>query len=84
MNEYKDALGKFSERIKTAETQKPLQQVNPVHRKARNPEEEVQLMIWISKALMKRVKLRVLEENSTIKDITTLALKEYLDVRQSG
>lgn len=84
MNEYKDALGKFSERIKSAETKKPLQQVNPVQKKTRNTDEEVQLMIWISKTLMKQVKLRVLEENSTIKDITTSALKEYLEMRQSS
>ena len=79
MNEYKHALGKFSERIKNAEIQKPLQEVKPVQKKAKLPGEEVQLMIWIEKGLMKKVKLLAIDQGKSIKEFVTEAMKNFIE-----
>ena len=79
MNEYKHALGKFSERIKNAKIQKPLQEVKPVQKKTKLHGEEVQLMIWIEKGLMKKIKLLAIDQGKSIKEFVTEAMKKFIE-----
>lgn len=41
-------------------------------------DKEVRYMLWIDKDLMKKVKLKALEEETTVKDLIEYSLKTFL------
>ena len=41
-------------------------------------DKEVRYMLWIDKELMKKVKLKALEEETTVKDLIEYSLKTFL------
>lgn len=47
-------------------------------RVANKRDKEVRYMLWIDKDLMKKVKLKALEEETTVKDLIEYSLKKFL------
>ncbi|MCP1386266.1 hypothetical protein [Runella salmonicolor] len=82
MNEkstYKNKLSGFAERLKTEpavvaiQTVNPISTVNPVEKV-----EEIQLNVWIPKALMKQLKAKGLDIDKSMKEMVNEALSNYL------
>ncbi|CCH57701.1 hypothetical protein BN8_p06910 (plasmid) [Fibrisoma limi BUZ 3] len=74
---YTDKLQGFADRVKTEPAQLPVQKVTPVQSIA-EPKEEQQLNVWISKKLMKRLKVKGIESDKSLKEMVTEALEKYL------
>ena len=82
MTKYQDKLSGFAERLKTEEIRTPIQEVKPVVEVAKKvTEPEIQLNVWISKKLMKKIKQKSLDADMSIKDWVTDALKSKLLVK---
>lgn len=77
---YKSKFETFANKLKTEAPKIPIQEVNPIVPKAVK-EEEGQLVAWIPKQLLKRVKSFGVENELSIKDITTKALEQYLSTK---
>ncbi|GGC16173.1 hypothetical protein [Dyadobacter sediminis] len=76
-NDYKERMGGLANRLKLEQPKMPIQEVKPVLK------EEVkiataQLNVWISKDLVKRMKSYGIENELSLKDITTQAIEAYL------
>lgn len=78
MNDYKSKLTGLSERLKSADSTKKLQEVKPVQTPLVKEEEE-QLMCWVPKSLMKKLRIKVVEEDSSQKAVIIKLLKGYLE-----
>ena len=53
--------------------------MKPVQKKAKLSGEEVQLMIWIEKGLMRKVKLLAIDQGRSIKEIVTEAMNKFIE-----
>lgn len=80
MNDYKDKLSGFANRLKTSTTQTPIQEVKPVSTLKPQIKDDVQLNIWISRSLMKQIKSRCLEKDLSIKDFVTITIENELNI----
>jgi hypothetical protein len=78
MTDYKNKLGSLADRLKKEEPKTPIQEVNPVKKKAVLKEPEGQLNVWIPKPLLKKMKSYGVEKELTQKDITIAALERFL------
>lgn len=74
---FADKLQGFADRVKTEPVQLPVQKVTPIGLVA-SPKEEQQLNVWISKNLMKRLKVRGAETDKSLKEMVTEALEQFL------
>ena len=80
MTKYQDKLSGFAERLKSEEIRTPIQEVKPVVEISKKvAEPEIQLNIWISKKLMKKIKQKSLDSDMSIKDWVTSALYAHLN-----
>ncbi len=78
MADYKNKLSSLSEQFKTAPVAAPpIQKVVPV--KESKTENDTPLNVRIDKDLLKRIKLYGLQNDLTLKEITTQALEAYLN-----
>ncbi len=76
-NAFVDKLQGFADRVKTDPVQLPVQKVTPVQ-PAANPKEEQQLNVWIPKDLMKRLKVKGVEVDKSLKEMVIEALTNFL------
>ncbi len=76
-NAFTDKLQGFADRIKTEPVQLPMQKVTPVEPTA-SPKEEQQLNVWIPKDLMKRLKVKGVETDQSLKEMVIEALKQFV------
>ncbi len=83
MNDYQNKLGALAGKLKTAQPQTPIQQVQPV-KTAAPKEKEIQFNNWLPKSLVRQVKRFALEHERTIKDVLIESLKAYLNTKQSS
>ncbi|MBI1184619.1 hypothetical protein GC194_10125 [bacterium] len=75
--EYQDKLKGFADRIKAEPAQLPVQKVTPLQ-PAPKAIEEQQLNVWIPKDLIKRLKVKGVETDQTLKEMVTEALNRYI------
>lgn len=75
--EYEDKLKGFADRIKAEPAQLPVQKVTPLQSAPRAVEEQ-QLNVWIPKELMKRLKVKGVETDESLKEMVTEALNRFL------
>lgn len=75
---FADKLQGFADRVKTEPVQLPVQKVIPVPSPMTSNKEEQQLNVWISKDLMKRLKMRGAEADKSLKEMVTEALEQFL------
>ena len=79
MNKYQDKLNGFAERMKTEEIKTPVQEVKPVFKGNKKLlEQEIQLNVWITKSLMRKIKQKSLDSEMSIKDWVIESIKLYL------
>lgn len=78
MADYKNKLDSLANRLKTEEPKTPIQEVSPVKSKTADKEPEGQLNVWIPKTLLKKMKTYGVEQEKSQKDITILALEQFL------
>ena len=81
MTDYKDKLGGLADKLKNDKPKTPIQEVHPIRQSSPLKEDEAQLNVWIPKALLKRLKSYGVEYDHSLKDISTEALKFYLDAK---
>ncbi|WP_439698879.1 hypothetical protein ACFGVS_12505 [Mucilaginibacter sp. AW1-7] len=81
MTDYKDKLGGLADKLKKDTPKTPIQEVHPIRQSTAVKEEEVQLNVWIPKALLKRMKSYGIEYDASLKDISIVALKFFLDAK---
>ena len=74
--EYASKLQGFAERVKTEPVQLPVQKVTPVH--ITEQKEEQQLNVWIPKDLMKRLKVKGVETDRSLKEMVIEALNQFV------
>lgn len=74
---FSDKLQGFADRVKTEPVQLPVQKVTLVQEIA-SPKEEQQLNVWIPKGLMKRLKVKGVEADKSLKEMVTEALEQFL------
>lgn len=80
MEDYKKKLGNLASKIKNEPTQTPIQQVQPVKVLSVPPsEEEARFNNWIPKGLKREIKAYGAKNDISQKDITTAALREFLN-----
>jgi predicted HicB family RNase H-like nuclease len=77
-DEYGSKFNSFKDRFKASGDRKPFQEVKPI-KSGKNSEEPKQLMIWVSEKLMKQIKLKAVNEGTSIKDLVTAAIEKYLE-----
>lgn len=75
--DYTSKLQGFADRVKSEPVQLPMQKVTPVQTVA-SPKEEQQLNVWIPKDLMKRLKVKGVETDQSLKEMVIDALNQYL------
>lgn len=75
---FADKLQGFADRVKTEPVQLPVQKVMPVQSPAASPKEEQQLNVWVPKDLMKRLKVKGVETDKSLKEMVTEALEQFL------
>lgn len=75
MAEYNEKLNSFKERINSAPTKTPLQEVRQVENKITD---EVQLNVWIPKQLLHNLKIKAVHDNISIKQTVQMAIENYL------
>lgn len=73
-----DTFRNFADRLKTEPVPMPIQKVVPVAAAAPAKEEETQLTVRIPISLMKKLKRKALDEDTTAKDIVIDALNAVL------
>ena len=73
---FADKLQGFADRVKTEPVQLPVQKVTPVE-PAASPKEQ-QLNVWIPKDLMKRLKVKGVETDKTLKEMVIEALTRFV------
>lgn len=76
-NAFEDKLQGFANRVKTEPVQLPLQKVTPVQ-PIDEPKEEQQLNVWIPKDLMKRLKVKGIETDQSLKEMVIKALNQFI------
>lgn len=76
MEDYKDKLSSFSNRIKNEKIEVPIQKVKPLTDFEK--ETVVQLNVELPKLLIKKLKSRCLEHDLKIKDFIALAIENEL------
>ena len=76
-NAFADKLQGFADRVKTEPVQLPVQTVTLIQEVA-SPKEEQQLNVWIPKNLMKRLKVKGIETDQSLKEMVTEALNQYV------
>ena len=74
---YENKLQGFASRVKAEPVQLPVQKVIPVEAVA-SLKEEQQLNVWIPKDLMKRLKVKGVEADKSLKEMVTEALEQFL------
>ncbi len=74
---FADKLQGFADRVMTEPVQLPVQKVTPVEPAASSKEEQ-QLNVWIPKDLMKRLKVKGVETDQSLKEMVTEALSRYV------
>lgn len=74
---YASKLQGFADRVKTEPVQLPVQKITPLEPAAIQKEEQ-QLNVWIPKNLMKRLKVRGIEADKSLKEMVTEALELFL------
>jgi hypothetical protein len=77
MKEFTTELSILKQRLLQANEKKQLLEIKPVE-KTTKANKEVQLMIWIDADLMKKIKFRTIEEETSIKEIVSKAVTKYL------
>ncbi|NBB21994.1 hypothetical protein GVN20_21740 [Runella sp. CRIBMP] len=81
-NEFKNRLGKLSTKLAEEPAALPMQKVEPVQQVQKKiveePEEEItQFNVKIPASLMKKIKLKAVEQDINIKDMVAQILIEY-------
>ncbi len=81
-NEFKNRLGKLSTKLAEEPAALPMQKVEPVQQVQKKiveePEEEItQFNVKIPASLMKKIKLKAVEQDINIKDMVAKILIEY-------
>lgn len=81
-DEFKNRLGKLSTKLAEEPATLPMQKVEPVQqvqkKTVEEPEEEItQFNVKIPAALMKKIKLKAVEQDINIKDMVAQILIEY-------
>jgi hypothetical protein len=81
MNDYKNKLSGFAEKLKTSSHQTPMQSVSPVldQVKKKDVVEKSALNIWIPKTLKKQMKQKEIDLEMTLTDIAITAISEFLN-----
>ncbi|WP_187264667.1 hypothetical protein [Pontibacter beigongshangensis] len=74
----KDKLVGMANKLKLDKPKTPIQEVSPIRTKEAAKEETAQLNVWIPKELVKKMKIYGLENDLSLKEITTKALNDYL------
>lgn len=74
---YESKLQGFADRVKTEPVQLPVQKVTPVQ-EVSSPKEEQQLNVWIPKDLMKRLKVKGVESDQSLKEMVIDALNQFV------
>ncbi len=75
MGKYDDKLNSFKDRVNAASLKIPIQEVRQIEIKQ---VDEVQLNVWIPKTMLHSIKLRALQDDTSIKQLVQLALEKYL------
>jgi len=79
MDDYKKKLGNLASKIKNETQQTPIQQVQPVKALVMPVvEEEARFNNWIPKDLKRKIKAYGAQNDVSQKDITILALQQFL------
>jgi hypothetical protein len=76
MENYKDKLNSFANRIRDDKIELPMQKVEP---KKNVEETEVQLNVYIPKTLMKKLKNKCVERDLKIKEFIEIAIEREMD-----
>ena len=81
MNDYKNKLSGFAEKLKSSSPQTPIQSVSPVQEQGKKKEilEKSALNIWIPKTLKRQMKQKELDLEMTLTDIAITAISEFLN-----
>lgn len=74
---FSDKLQGFADRVKTEPVQLPVQIVTPIQ-VTTSPKEEQQLNVWIPKSLLKRLKVKGVETDQSLKEMVIEALEQFL------
>ena len=74
---YKDKVAGFKDRVTTEPSKGTIQKVVPVKNETES-KGEIQLGVFISKDLMKRLKLRAITDDKTVKDIVNEILEKHV------
>lgn len=74
---FSDKLQGFADRVKTEPVHLPVQVVTPIQ-PITSPKEEQQLNVWIPKDLMKRLKVKGIETDQSLKEMVIEALAQFL------
>lgn len=72
----KQNFNELINRAKSSNQQKIIQKVSPVKS---TKDKEVQFSFYLSKKLLKEIKLKALNENESIKNLINKALEQYLN-----
>lgn len=81
-DEFKNRLGKLSTKLAKEPAELPMQKVEPVQavtpKKVKEPEDEItQFNVKIPSSLMKKIKLKAVEQDINIKDMVAQILIEH-------
>ncbi|MBP1838635.1 hypothetical protein [Formosa algae] len=71
----KDNISDLLNKVKANENSKTMQKVTPVNTRKG---EEIQFSFYLSKQLLKKVKLKAIKEDTSLKNIMNKALEQYL------
>lgn len=74
---FVDRLQGFADRVKTEPVQLPVQKVTPIVLAA-SPKEEQQLNVWVPKDLMKRLKVKGVETDQSLKEMVIEAISQFV------
>ena len=74
---FSDKLQGFADRVKTEPVQLPIQIVTPTQATISSKEEQ-QLNVWIPKDLMKRLKVKGVETDQSLKEMVVEAIRQYI------
>jgi hypothetical protein len=77
--DYKGKLSGFADRLKTEPASLPMQEVKPAKGPLKKDTALHHLNVWIPQDLAKRLKLRGVEEEASLTEITIKALEQYLN-----
>ena len=80
MDDYKKKLGNLANKIKNETPQTPLQQVQPVKTLTLSADDqEARFNNWIPKGLKRKIKAYGAQNDISQKEITILALQQFLE-----